>query len=206
MSWKYTSCYVEEMTLNSTFMGKLWLILLVLYRILVMSIAGKNIFSESLSQLVCNSTYPGCDFVCYTSHIPFSHFHFWIIQMIVINTPNIVYLAFARHKIEGMGKTRQERLDGLRSIKLIGLMKFYVGQLVARAILESSLLVGQFFLYGLRVPDTYMCTSSPCKNTECYVMRAMERNVILWISYVVSIFSLILTVVEISQLSVCLSV
>jgi len=46
-------------------------------------------------------------------------------------------------------------------------------------------LVGQYFLYGLVVPELFVCPKhDPCpKPVDCYVSRPMEKSCLMWLMY-----------------------
>lgn len=99
MSWSFLTHLLEEISNHSTFVGKVWLTLLIIFRIVLTVVGGETIYHDEQSKFVCNTQQPGCDNVCYDAFAPLSHIRFWVFQVIVITTPSIMYLGYAMHRI-----------------------------------------------------------------------------------------------------------
>ncbi|XP_008323250.1 gap junction gamma-1 protein-like isoform X3 [Cynoglossus semilaevis] len=102
MSWSFLTRLLDEISNHSTFVGKIWLTVLIIFRIVLTAVGGETIYYDEQSKFVCNTQQPGCENVCYDSFAPLSHVRFWIFQVIMITTPTIMYLGFAMHKIARM--------------------------------------------------------------------------------------------------------
>ncbi|KAK6468041.1 gap junction gamma-1 protein [Huso huso] len=107
MSWGFLTQLLEEIHNHSTFVGKLWLPVLIVFRIVLTVVGGESIYYDEQSNFVCNTAQPGCENVCYDAFAPLSHVRFWVFQIILVATPSIMYLGYAVHKIarseEGRG-------------------------------------------------------------------------------------------------------
>ncbi|XP_063067602.1 gap junction gamma-1 protein-like [Engraulis encrasicolus] len=99
MSWSFITHLLEEISNHSTFVGKVWLTLLIVFRIVLTVVGGETIYHDEQSNFVCNTQQPGCDNVCYDAFAPLSHIRFWVFQVILITTPSIMYLGYAMHRI-----------------------------------------------------------------------------------------------------------
>ncbi|XP_073485571.1 gap junction gamma-2 protein [Aquarana catesbeiana] len=99
MSWSFLTRLLEEIHNHSTFVGKVWLTVLIIFRIVLTAVGGESIYSDEQSKFTCNTKQPGCDNVCYDSFAPLSHVRFWVFQIIMISTPAVMYLGYAIHKI-----------------------------------------------------------------------------------------------------------
>ncbi|XP_037618220.1 gap junction gamma-1 protein-like [Sebastes umbrosus] len=99
MSWSFLTRLLDEITNHSTFVGKVWLTVLIIFRIVLTAVGGESIYYDEQSKFICNTAQPGCENVCYDAFAPLSHVRFWIFQVILITTPTIMYLGFAMHKI-----------------------------------------------------------------------------------------------------------
>ncbi|KAM4559673.1 gap junction gamma-1 protein-like isoform 1-T3 [Odontesthes bonariensis] len=99
MSWSFLTRLLDEISNHSTFVGKIWLTVLIIFRIVLTAVGGETIYYDEQSKFVCNTQQPGCENVCYDAFAPLSHVRFWIFQVIMITTPTIMYLGFAMHKI-----------------------------------------------------------------------------------------------------------
>lgn len=102
MSWSFLTRLLDELSNHSTFVGKIWLVLLIVFRIVLTAVGGESIYYDEQSKFSCNTQQPGCENVCYDAFAPLSHIRFWIFQVILITTPTIMYLGFAMHKIARM--------------------------------------------------------------------------------------------------------
>ncbi|XP_033913282.2 gap junction gamma-1 protein [Acipenser ruthenus] len=107
MSWAFLTRLLEEIHNHSTFVGKLWLTVLIVFRIVLTVVGGESIYYDEQSKFVCNTAQPGCENVCYDAFAPLSHVRFWVFQIILVATPSVMYLGYAVHKIarseEGRG-------------------------------------------------------------------------------------------------------
>ncbi|XP_059823547.1 gap junction gamma-1 protein-like [Hypanus sabinus] len=249
MSWAFLTRFLEEINNHSTFVGKVWLTVLVVFRIVLTAVGGEAIYHDEQSKFTCNTLQPGCENVCYDSFAPLSHVRFWVFQIILISVPSVIYLGFAMHRIARIEGRRQPRKkmpmvhrgvargyeeddgdneedpmvseeiepeslpkpdeknpdkrphDGRRRIKEDGLMKVYVFHLLMRTLFEVGFLVGQYFLYGLRVLPGFVCSKSPCPYTvDCFVSRPTEKTIFLLVMYVVSGLCLFLNILELAHL------
>ncbi|XP_069770991.1 gap junction gamma-2 protein [Narcine bancroftii] len=99
MSWAFLTRLLEEIHNHSTFVGKVWLTVLIIFRIVLTAVGGESIYSDEQSKFVCNTKQPGCENVCYDAFAPLSHVRFWVFQIIIISTPSVMYLGYAIHKI-----------------------------------------------------------------------------------------------------------
>nr|XP_015107091.2 gap junction gamma-2 protein [Vicugna pacos] len=97
MSWSFLTRLLEEIHNHSTFVGKVWLTVLVVFRIVLTAVGGESIYSDEQTKFTCNTRQPGCDNVCYDAFAPLSHVRFWVFQIVVISTPSVMYLGYAVH-------------------------------------------------------------------------------------------------------------
>ncbi|KAJ0005334.1 hypothetical protein NQD34_015228 [Periophthalmus magnuspinnatus] len=102
MSWSFLTRLLDEISNHSTFVGKIWLTLLIVFRIVLTAVGGESIYYDEQSKFTCNTHQPGCENVCSDAFAPLSHVRFWAFQVIMITTPTIMYLGFAMHKIARM--------------------------------------------------------------------------------------------------------
>ncbi|XP_076121549.1 gap junction gamma-1 protein-like [Alosa pseudoharengus] len=253
MSWSFLTRLLEEIQHHSTFVGKIWLTVLIVFRIVLTAVGGESIYYDEQSKFVCNTLQPGCENVCYDAFAPLSHVRFWVFQIILVATPSLIYLGFAANRISrledgrGSGPSRKQRLcgrrrergqeeepdedqeeepmlhapaaeeeeeegpqgggrgkprhDGRHRIRRDGLLRVYVVQLLMRSALELGFLIGQYALYGLRVPALYQCNSAPCPHdVNCFVSRPTEKTIFLLIMYAVSLLCLALDLWEVLHL------
>ncbi|XP_048871096.1 gap junction gamma-1 protein-like [Brienomyrus brachyistius] len=112
MSWSFLTRLLEEIHNHSTFVGKLWLTVLIIFRIVLTAVGGESIYYDEQSKFVCNSDQPGCENVCYDSFAPLSHVRFWIFQIILVSSPSLMYLSYAINKIARLEAGKEEGISG----------------------------------------------------------------------------------------------
>lgn len=81
MSWSFLTRLLDEISNHSTFVGKIWLTVLIIFRIVLTAVGGETIYYDEQSKFVCNTQQPGCENVCYDAFAPLSHVRFWIFQV-----------------------------------------------------------------------------------------------------------------------------
>uniref|UniRef100_A0A3Q2Z4L8 Gap junction protein n=1 Tax=Hippocampus comes TaxID=109280 RepID=A0A3Q2Z4L8_HIPCM len=121
MSWSFLTRLLEEIHNHSTFVGKLWLTVLIVFRIVLTAVGGESIYYDEQSKFVCNSGQPGCENVCYDAFAPLSHVRFWVFQIILVAMPSLMYMGYAVNKIakicfgarqhRGIEETEEDRED-----------------------------------------------------------------------------------------------
>uniref|UniRef100_A0A8C6UVG6 Gap junction protein n=1 Tax=Neogobius melanostomus TaxID=47308 RepID=A0A8C6UVG6_9GOBI len=94
MSWSFLTRLLEEIHNHSTFVGKLWLTVLI------------SIYYDEQSKFVCNSGQPGCENVCYDAFAPLSHVRFWVFQIILVAMPSLIYMGYAINKIARLDEAK----------------------------------------------------------------------------------------------------
>ncbi|XP_044033578.1 gap junction gamma-1 protein-like [Siniperca chuatsi] len=99
MSWSFLTRLLEEIHNHSTFVGKIWLTVLIVFRIVLTAVGGESIYYDEQTKFVCNSGQPGCENVCYDAFAPLSHVRFWVFQIILVSAPSLMYLGYAVNKI-----------------------------------------------------------------------------------------------------------
>ncbi|CAI9580487.1 unnamed protein product [Staurois parvus] len=111
MSWSFLTRLLEEIHNHSTFVGKVWLTVLIIFRIVLTAVGGESIYSDEQSKFTCNTKQPGCENVCYDSFAPLSHVRFWVFQIIMISAPSVMYLGYAIHKIARAAERTGENVE-----------------------------------------------------------------------------------------------
>ncbi|KAI4815785.1 hypothetical protein KUCAC02_005912 [Chaenocephalus aceratus] len=108
--WSILGRFLSEVQNHSTVIGKIWLTMLLIFRILLVALVGDAVYSDEQSKFTCNTQQPGCNNVCYDTFAPVSHLRFWVFQIVLVSTPSIFYIVFVLHKI-----AKDEKLDGQRA-------------------------------------------------------------------------------------------
>ncbi|CAI9544091.1 unnamed protein product [Staurois parvus] len=217
--WSFLGNILEEVNEHSTVIGRVWLTVLFIFRILILGTAAEFVWGDEQSDFVCNTQQPGCENVCYDEAFPLSHIRLWVLQIIFVSTPSLVYVGHAVHHVrmeekrkerEEAEMSRQQEMNEERlplapdqgSIRTKGtLLRTYICHIIFKTLFEVGFVVGQYFLYGFRILPLYRCSRWPCPNTvDCFVSRPTEKTVFIMFMLAVAAVSLFLNVVEISHL------
>ncbi|XP_054617421.1 gap junction protein, alpha 11 [Dunckerocampus dactyliophorus] len=223
--WDLLGRLLDKVQSHSTVIGKVWLTVLFVFRILVLSTGAEKVWGDEQADFVCNTKQPGCENVCYDFAFPISHVRFWALQIIAVATPTLLYLGYVLHVIHIEKKVKermkkQAELDDQamlflrRSYKIPKytkssgkvnirgrLLRSYILHLVAKIGLEVLFIVGQYFLYGFTLDPRYVCSRSPCPHqVDCFLSRPTEKSVIIWFMLAAALLSLALSVLELLYL------
>lgn len=208
--WGLLGKLLESAQEHSTVVGKVWLTVLFIFRILVLSTAAEKVWSDEQSGFNCDTKQPGCQNVCYDKTFPISHIRFWVLQIIFVSTPTLMYLGHAMHIISKEKKLREriERhepnvkepkyTDNKGKVHIKGqLLGSYLTQLFFKILLEVAFIVGQYYLYGFVMEPTFSCSRSPCPFTvACYMSRPTEKTIFIIFMLAMACLSLLLNVIE----------
>ncbi|XP_062831030.1 gap junction alpha-8 protein [Anolis carolinensis] len=228
--WSFLGNILEEVNEHSTVLGRVWLTVLFIFRILILGTAAEFVWGDEQSDFVCNTQQPGCENVCYDEAFPISHIRLWVLQIIFVSTPSLIYLGHTAHHVRMEEKKRareeaeralqqqDEREDekssldpeqkspvstkGTKRFRLEGtLLRTYICHIFFKTLFEVGFIVGQYFLYGFRILPLYRCGRWPCPNlVDCFVSRPTEKTIFIMFMLVVASVSLFLNIVEISHL------
>ncbi|KAI4872783.1 hypothetical protein NFI96_001304 [Prochilodus magdalenae] len=97
--WSILGRFLTEVQNHSTVIGKIWLTMLLIFRILLVALVGDAVYSDEQSKFTCNTLQPGCSNVCYDTFAPVSHLRFWVFQIVLVSTPSIFYVIYVLHKV-----------------------------------------------------------------------------------------------------------
>ncbi|XP_041858548.1 gap junction alpha-3 protein [Melanotaenia boesemani] len=111
--WSSLGRLLENAQEHSTVIGKVWLTVLFIFRILVLGAAAEDVWGDEQSDFTCNTQQPGCENVCYDEAFPISHLRFWVLQIIFVSTPTLVYLGHVLHIVR-MEEKRKEKEEEMR--------------------------------------------------------------------------------------------
>uniref|UniRef100_A0AAY4BPU7 Gap junction protein n=1 Tax=Denticeps clupeoides TaxID=299321 RepID=A0AAY4BPU7_9TELE len=212
--WGFLSKLLDKVQSHSTVIGKIWMSVLFLFRIMVLGAGAESVWGDEQSNLVCNTQQPGCENVCYDWQFPISHIRFWVLQIIFVSTPTLVYLGHAMHVIHKENKLRdkiEKHLENVKTpkytddkgkVKIRGnLLGSYLTQLFFKIILELGFIVGQYYLYGFVMIPEFSCSRAPCPLTVvCYMSRPTEKTIFIIFMLAVACLSLLLSVMEVFYL------
>ncbi|XP_044297982.1 gap junction alpha-3 protein [Varanus komodoensis] len=106
--WNFLGKLLEKAQEHSTVIGKVWLTVLFIFRILVLGAAAEDVWGDEQSDFTCNTQQPGCENVCYDEAFPISHIRFWVLQIIFVSTPTLIYLGHVLHIVRMEEKKREK--------------------------------------------------------------------------------------------------
>ncbi|XP_053470068.1 gap junction Cx32.2 protein-like [Ictalurus furcatus] len=211
--WGFLSKLLDKVQSHSTNIGKVWLTVLLIFRIMVLGAGVDKVWGDEQSNMVCNIKTPGCKNVCYDHKFPISHSRFWVLQIIFVTLPTLVYLGYALHVIHKEDKLRHKYAEkqGTKPPKYTddngklrykgNLLRIYVACLFMTILFEVGFIVGQYFLYGFVMEPKLKCEGAPCPHAiECFMSRPTEKTIFILFMLVVACVSLVLNVAEIFYL------
>lgn len=228
--WSLLGNFLEEVQEHSTSVGKVWLTVLFIFRILVLGTAAESSWGDEQSDFLCDTQQPGCTNVCYDSAFPIAHIRYWVLQIVFVSTPSLIYMGHAMHIVRREEKLRRKEQEergeseedleeekeylqrketgkmsseGTVPFRLKGaLLQTYILSILIRSIMEVVFLILQYFMYGVFLHSLYICKASPCPHpVNCYVSRPTEKNVFIVFMMAVSGVSLALSVLELHHLA-----
>ncbi|XP_062406756.1 gap junction alpha-1 protein [Sardina pilchardus] len=224
--WSALGRLLDKVQAYSTAGGKVWLSVLFIFRILVLGTAVESAWGDEQSAFKCNTQQPGCENVCYDKSFPISHVRFWVLQIIFVSTPTLLYLAHVfylmrkevklNRKMEELNvigndggdvelplkkielKKLKYGLEEHGKVKMKGaLLRTYIVSILFKSLFEVGFLVIQWYMYGFTLNAVYTCERVPCPHrVDCFLSRPTEKTVFIIFMLVVSLVSLALNVVE----------
>ncbi|KAM4712593.1 gap junction alpha-10 protein [Anableps anableps] len=193
--WNLLGSILEEVHIHSTIVGKIWLTILFIFRMLVLGVAAEDVWDDEQSEFVCNTEQPGCKNVCYDQAFPISLIRYWVLQIIFVSSPSLVYMGHALYHLRTLEKERHKKkaclkaeLEGtddqedhkrierelrkldeqkkVRKAPLRGsLLRTYVFHILTRSVVEVGFIIGQCALFGIGLSPLYKCERLPCPNS-----------------------------------------
>lgn len=112
--WNFLGGILEEVHIHSTMVGKIWLTILFIFRMLVLGVAAEDVWNDEQAEFICNTEQPGCRNVCYDLAFPISLIRYWVLQVIFVSSPSLVYMGHALYRLRALEKARQKKKALLR--------------------------------------------------------------------------------------------
>ncbi|XP_014339712.2 gap junction protein alpha 10 b [Latimeria chalumnae] len=113
--WNLLGSILEEVHIHSTIVGKIWLTILFIFRMLVLGVATEDVWDDEQAEFICNTEQPGCRNVCYDKAFPISLIRYWVLQTIFVSSPSLVYMGHALYRLRALEKERQKKKSQLRA-------------------------------------------------------------------------------------------
>ncbi|XP_067220457.1 gap junction alpha-1 protein-like [Chanodichthys erythropterus] len=202
--WSALVKLLDNVQAHSTAGGKAWLSVLFIFRILLLGTAVESAWGDEQSAFKCNTQQPGCENVCYDKSFPISHVRLWVLQIIFVSTPTLLFLAhvfYTMRKEERDGQAdgdKKNQGSEPRKVKMKGaIMYTYIVSILCKSLFEVVFLVIQWCIYGFSLSAVYTCQRWPCPHqVDCFLSRPTEKTVFIIFMLVVSLVSLLLNIIE----------
>uniref|UniRef100_A0A8C0RKV7 Connexin N-terminal domain-containing protein n=1 Tax=Canis lupus familiaris TaxID=9615 RepID=A0A8C0RKV7_CANLF len=105
--WAFLGSLLDAVQLQSPLVGRLWLVVMLIFRILVLATVGGAVFEDEQEEFVCNTLQPGCRQTCYDRAFPVSHYRFWLFHILLLSAPPVLFVIYAVHRAgKGAGRGR----------------------------------------------------------------------------------------------------
>lgn len=197
MNWGFLENILSGVNKYSTVIGRIWLSVVFLFRILVYVAAAEQVWRDETKEFVCNTRQPGCETACFNHFFPISQVRLWALQLILVSTPSLLvalHVAYREHREAKHHKKLYKdkgTIDG-------GLFYTYVASLICKTAFEvGSLLVFYYVYNGFQLPMLLRCDQTPCPNTvDCFISKGTEKTIFLYIMACTSILCIVLNSVE----------
>lgn len=116
--WTLLKRLLDAVHQHSTMIGRLWLTVMVIFRLLIVAVATEDVYTDEQEMFVCNTLQPGCSTVCYDAFAPISQPRFWVFHIISVSTPSLCFIIYTWHnlsKVPHNNTQRQGQGPGVRS-------------------------------------------------------------------------------------------
>lgn len=77
--------------------------------------AVEDVWDDEQLAFACNTKQPGCNNICYDDAFPISLIRFWVLQIISVSSPSLVYMGHALYRLRVFEKERQRQKSHLRA-------------------------------------------------------------------------------------------
>ncbi|XP_018555224.2 LOW QUALITY PROTEIN: gap junction beta-7 protein-like [Lates calcarifer] len=101
MNWSFLENVLSGVNKYSTVIGRIWLSVVFLFRILVYVAAAEQVWKDEQKDFVCNTQQPGCENACFDHFFPISQVRLWALQLIMVSTPSMLvalHVAYREHR------------------------------------------------------------------------------------------------------------
>ncbi|XP_060104103.1 gap junction delta-4 protein-like [Heteronotia binoei] len=227
-SWDSLGFLILVLNYNVTIIGKMWLTLMVLLRLLVIFFAAYPLYQDEQQRFICNTLQPGCTNACYDMFAPISHFRFWLVQTASVLLPYTLFCVYVFHSVarqlvkarslpyrrykeikstsgHKMSKKSSKGVAGGRipceanKMDIPDFSRAYTVQLLLRMLVEACFGSGHYYLFGFFVPRRFACYQFPCASyVECFVSRPTEKSILMFFIWGLSGFSFLLSLIDLT--------
>ncbi|KAF5922090.1 gap junction delta-3 protein [Diceros bicornis minor] len=211
--WTFLGSLLDPVQLQLPLVGRLWLVVMLIFRILVLATVGEAVFEDEQQEFVCNTLQPGCRQTCYDRAFPVSHYRFWVFHILLLSAPPVLFIIYSMHQAskEQAGADAEAGLPCARgrpegpcapcALRAHRARRCYLLNVALRLLAELAFLGGQTLLYGFRVAPRFACAGPPCPHTvDCFVSRPTEKTVFVVFYFAVGLLSALLSLAELGYL------
>lgn len=107
--WTLLKRLLDAVHQHSTMIGRLWLTVMVIFRLLIVAVATEDVYTDEQEMFVCNTMQPGCSTVCYDAFAPISQPRFWVFHIISVSTPSLCFIIYTWHNLSKLSNTTTQR-------------------------------------------------------------------------------------------------
>eukprot|EP00061_Rhincodon_typus_P015017 g42460.t1 len=146
--WNFLSDLLDSVQSHSPMLGRIWLLLMIIFRMLVLATVGSDIFEDEQEEFACNTLQPGCKQVCYNKAFPISPFRFWVFHIVILSIPTLLFVVYAVHQSSKDKKPENVSIIESKGLASEGprLQKFYLIQVILRLLTEIGLVTSELSL------------------------------------------------------------
>ncbi|XP_023281340.1 gap junction delta-2 protein-like [Seriola lalandi dorsalis] len=108
--WTLLKRLLDAVHQHSTMIGRLWLTVMVIFRLLIVAVATEDVYTDEQEMFVCNTLQPGCSTVCYDAFAPISQPRFWVFHIISVSTPSLCFIIYTWHNLSKLPHNTTQRL------------------------------------------------------------------------------------------------
>uniref|UniRef100_A0A4W6BSX0 Gap junction protein beta 7 n=1 Tax=Lates calcarifer TaxID=8187 RepID=A0A4W6BSX0_LATCA len=198
MNWSFLENVLSGVNKYSTVIGRIWLSVVFLFRILVYVAAAEQVWKDEQKDFVCNTQQPGCENACFDHFFPISQVRLWALTAYHGVHPIPCWLPCMWPTGNTERPNTSENCTRTKGALMEVCSALTQSAWSSRYPLRWAPLLAFYFLYnGFEVPILLRCSQSPCPNTvDCYIARAKEKMIFLYIMGCTSILCITLNVVE----------
>ncbi|KAM4597428.1 gap junction protein delta 6 [Fundulus diaphanus] len=109
--WTLLKRLLDAVHHHSTMIGRLWLTVMVIFRLLIVAVATEDVYTDEQEMFVCNTLQPGCSTVCYDTFAPISQPRFWVFHIISVSTPSLCFIIYTWHNLSKHPQNSSQKLE-----------------------------------------------------------------------------------------------
>jgi len=92
--WNDLRGELKQIKQYSTPIGNVWFVVQFIFRLIVVTMVGSQVYGDEQGQFKCDTGQPGCQNVCYNRFSPISHLRFWSFQLLFLSMPKFILYAY----------------------------------------------------------------------------------------------------------------